>query len=340
MKIDVSVIVPVYNVENYLEGCLKSLENQTYNNFEVIIVNDGSKDKSEEIAKSICERNKNFMYIYQENKGLGGARNTGLKLAKGKYVTFLDSDDKFPSNCIEKMINHAVKNNSDVVLGRPVWEEFGEVRGTYLDSIFKGEYFLKSEDCAYICLVTSQLIKKSIIDKYKIYFPEKVTGEDVEFALNLQKHIKGIHIIPDIAYYRTERDDTINKSITQTFTSKIVEDRLKSIQRLNNISVQSNLGSNKYLKIYQNIDFIQKTIKKMNNNREKLEAISKIKEFSQKVQLPNEMYWLGFYTGKKQFKFMKNEEILRRINSENMGVNYYKNKCIFKVKNLIKGNWI
>ena len=52
------------------------------------------------------------------------------------------------------------------------------------------------------------------------------------------------------------------------------------------------------------------------------------------------MYWLGFYTGKKQFKFMKNEEILRRINSENMGVNYYKNKCIFKVKNLIKGNWI
>ena len=78
MDFNISIIVPVYNVESYLSDCLKSLQNQTYSNFEVIVVDDGSKDNSGIIAKEFCNKDKRLKYIKQENKGLGGARNTGL----------------------------------------------------------------------------------------------------------------------------------------------------------------------------------------------------------------------------------------------------------------------
>lgn len=341
MELDVSVIVPVYNVENYLESCLESLKNQTHRNFEVLIIDDGSKDNSSIIAKQFCESDNRFKYTYQENKGLGGARNTGISIAKGRYVTFLDSDDKFPKTAISTLIRHADENNSEVVLGRPMWEKNGELKETYLDNIFDKNYFLKSKDCAYVCLVTSQLICKKIIDKHNILFLEKVTGEDVEFSLNLQKQIRGIHIITDITYYRTEREDENNKSITQIFTPKIIEDRLKSIERLVNIEVVSKLGCNKYSKVYQNIHFIVTTIKKMQSEEMRIESIKKIKEFSKRVKLPNEMYWVGFNASKRQIKKMSTEKIMQKMNNvSNNNLFFYLNKIIYKFKNKIECNWL
>ena len=91
--VDISLIIPVYNVESYLERCLSSVENQTFENFEVIIVNDGSTDGSLQIIQKFLNRNVNFKLIDQENKGLGEARNVGIKNSCGRYVAFLDSDD-------------------------------------------------------------------------------------------------------------------------------------------------------------------------------------------------------------------------------------------------------
>lgn len=96
----ISIIVPVYNVEKYLKVCLDSIKNQTYNNFEVIMINDGSTDKS----KKICEeytKDARFILINQNNQGLSGARNTGLKNITGEYVLFIDSDDWIEKNCFD-----------------------------------------------------------------------------------------------------------------------------------------------------------------------------------------------------------------------------------------------
>src|SRR5690554_1078162 len=113
----ISLIIPIYNVEDYLAQNLLSVKNQTYRNFEVIIVNDGATDSSAAIAEKFIEDDDRFKLIHQENKGLSGARNTGLKEAKGDYVFYLDSDDILEDTALELLVNAAVKYQADVVQG-------------------------------------------------------------------------------------------------------------------------------------------------------------------------------------------------------------------------------
>lgn len=112
----VSIIVPVYNVEKYIEQCLQSIFNQSYKNIEVIIVNDGSTDNSKSIIKKFCNKYKNIIYIEQKNQGLSMARNRGLKEAKGNYIAFVDSDDYIDRNYIQDMYNEAIEKDSDIVI--------------------------------------------------------------------------------------------------------------------------------------------------------------------------------------------------------------------------------
>ena len=113
--IRVSVIVPIYNVKAYLKECLDSLERQTLNGIEVIMVNDGSTDGSELIAAEYSERNPNFRLLNRENGGLSAARNTGLESAQGKYVYFLDSDDFLADNAMELLYSKAESEDLDQV---------------------------------------------------------------------------------------------------------------------------------------------------------------------------------------------------------------------------------
>lgn len=112
----VSVIVPVYNVEKYLEECLQSLEKQTFSDIEVIVVNDGSKDNSGEIARRFCEKNSNFSYYEKENGGLMSAWLYGVSCCKGEYIGFVDSDDAVVPEMYEKMIRKAQETNADIVM--------------------------------------------------------------------------------------------------------------------------------------------------------------------------------------------------------------------------------
>jgi len=113
----ISIIIPIYNVEVYLANCLTSVKNQTYKHFEAILVNDGATDSSAEIATEFVQEDSRFRLIHQENKGLSGARNTGLKEAKGDFVFYLDSDDVLVNNALELLIHAAVKYDADVVQG-------------------------------------------------------------------------------------------------------------------------------------------------------------------------------------------------------------------------------
>ena len=126
MKTRISVIIPIYNVQEFLEECINSVINQTINNLElngydrnhqIILEDDGSTDNSGVIAKKYAEDNDYIEYVYEENQGLGHARNYGCEFVDGDYIIFLDSDDIVPPNAYELMYNSAIKNKSDMVIG-------------------------------------------------------------------------------------------------------------------------------------------------------------------------------------------------------------------------------
>ena len=102
----ISVIIPVYNLENYIENCLNSIVNQTYNELEILCVDDGSSDRSAEIIRSFCEKDARVKYFYQENDGVSAARNSGLEKAAGEYIMFVDSDDFIEKNMIETILKN------------------------------------------------------------------------------------------------------------------------------------------------------------------------------------------------------------------------------------------
>ena len=114
MTVKVSVILPVYNVEKYLKECLDSILNQTLQEIEVICVDDGSTDRSLEILREYEKKDKRVIVLTQENKGAGAARNKGLAIAKGEYLSFLDSDDFFASGMLEEAYRRCVEKKAQI----------------------------------------------------------------------------------------------------------------------------------------------------------------------------------------------------------------------------------
>jgi len=139
----VSIVVPVYNVERYLERCVKSLLNQTYKNVEIILVDDGSTDSSPQLCKSLTKLHSNIKCIHKNNNGLGMARNTGIDIATGDFVIFIDSDDWCDQNLIEKLIDYSEKYSaSTVISGLKRVDSIGTVKkieNHYEEECFRGE---------------------------------------------------------------------------------------------------------------------------------------------------------------------------------------------------------
>ena len=113
----ITVIVPVYNVEHYLEKCLDSLINQTYKNLEIIVINDGSTDNSGEICQEYAQKDNRIVYIEKENGGLSDARNVGLDKMTGSYVTFIDSDDWVELDYVEILYKKIIEYQADIAVG-------------------------------------------------------------------------------------------------------------------------------------------------------------------------------------------------------------------------------
>ncbi|MEI6752103.1 MAG: glycosyltransferase family 2 protein [Paludibacter sp.] len=120
-NIMVSVIIPSYNVERYLSDACNSVFAQTYTDWEAIIINDGSVDTTDQIAKSYCEKDKRFRYIFQENKGLSATRKTGIDAANGQFIQFLDADDALLPDRLEKMVKASLKVEENVILYSDYW---------------------------------------------------------------------------------------------------------------------------------------------------------------------------------------------------------------------------
>lgn len=116
----VSIVLPIYNVEKYLDRCIESVINQTYRNLEILLVDDGSPDDCPQKCEEWAKKDGRIKVIHKANAGLGYARNTGIENASGEYICFFDSDDYIDPSTIEKAYNTAQKNNSDMVFVRPL----------------------------------------------------------------------------------------------------------------------------------------------------------------------------------------------------------------------------
>lgn len=182
MKTDISIIVPIYNAEKYLNKCIKSLINQTKENLEFILVNDGSTDSSEEIIKSY--KDKRIKYFKNKNQGIGKTRNFGMQKATGKYLMFLDSDDYLALDACEKLYDKAEKEKLDIVMNDFI-KIFDDGRKEYIkqpnfkNSSLKNNPNIISENLSpWAKLYSTKLIKKN-----NIKFVEDLKYEDAPFVI-------------------------------------------------------------------------------------------------------------------------------------------------------------
>ena len=203
-----SLIVPVYNVELYLDTCIKSILEQTYQDFELILVDDGSKDSSARICDEYALKDARIQVIHNPNAGVSAARNTGLDIAKGKYVCFVDSDDWIDNRYLQTVIDNI--SNFDILFISSVWHyEDGSIRSLCMktsechngigDAIF---HLLDNEThINYFGFTWNKVFCKDIIDQFHLRFIEGLAiSEDEVFTLAYCNHIKTLKII-DIPLY-------------------------------------------------------------------------------------------------------------------------------------------
>lgn len=212
-KLLVSIIVPVYNVEEYIVECIQSIVCQTYTNIEVIIVNDGTKDSSIERLQPLLEKHIFLKVVTQKNQGLSGARNTGLNLAKGDYIAFIDSDDKVSPNYISNMVDLAYDTQADIVRGsfqgfdnRPVEGWISDFSCTPQKGTSALSKFL-NESVSFV--VWSSLYKMTLIDRHNLRFTPGILLEDGDFTTRAYLHADTVVAQNFIDYYYRIRPGSI-----------------------------------------------------------------------------------------------------------------------------------
>ncbi len=219
MRTKISVIIPIYNVEQYLAKCLDSVINQTYKNLEIICVNDCSPDNSAKILEEYSKKDDRIKIINRkENGGLSAARNSGMEIMTGEYVYFLDSDDWIDNNYIEELVSKMEEKNVDCVINlnvNNVYEDennapkmsekiYKNTQGEYISAkdFFNNRKYLRWS-------VWSHLYKRTTIQEHNIIFPDGYINEDIYFEHFYKKYIDKIFVYFGSAYNYTIRNTSL-----------------------------------------------------------------------------------------------------------------------------------
>lgn len=221
----VSIIIPIYNMEKTLDRCLNSVVNQTYDDIEIILINDGSKDSSLDIAMSYQKKDNRIIIVNQENKGISVARNNGLKEATGDLLAFVDSDDYIELDMIEKLTREIISNNADIAISDYyMFDENKKIKNTVgYPSLFGGSIYdnpLIIRDIDYA--PWNKIYKKELFDG--IEFPVNTKYEDFETILKVFSKAKKIVKVdyPLYDYYINMSGETRTQSIKNMDMLKIV----------------------------------------------------------------------------------------------------------------------
>jgi CDP-glycerol glycerophosphotransferase len=233
----ISVVVPIYNVELYLQECLESIAAQTERDLEVVLVDDGSPDGSAAIAQEFEAADPRFRLVRQANAGLGGARNTGIRHAGGELLFFVDSDDVLPPDALQRMTAALDETGSDFATGN-VWRirPAGLVPSQWLAPVF-GETRLRTHVTRFRPLITdrvawNKLWRRSFWDAHGFEFP-KGLYEDIPVTVPAHFLATSVDVLSDPIYYWRARVGPDNRSITQRRAEpKALIDRLTSMQKV------------------------------------------------------------------------------------------------------------
>ena len=228
----ISVIVPVYNVEKYLTESLNSLLHQTFDDYDIICINDGSTDKSLDLLKDFSSKNDKIKIVNQENCGCGCARNRGLKEACGEYIYFFDPDDLIEKNTLEKLYHNAINNNSDIVLFKYglIYDNKNDNSNSKYDFEYEypeinfEEHSFTYHDINHYVLNSVfapwlKLYKRTFLEKYEdIKFPTNLAFDDVLFHVKSILRAKSISYVPEILYhYRVNNPNSVNNTSKNAF---------------------------------------------------------------------------------------------------------------------------
>ena len=208
----VSVIVPVYNTENYLPRCIDSILAQTFIEFELILVNDGSEDNSGKICDNYALKDSRIIVIHKENEGVSIARNTGIKRSTGKYITFIDSDDNISTNYLLNLIEIHEKLNAELTISGFVKRNQGIDKPHYIDynGVVDIETIGSILNNNIISVPFAKIFNSDIIKTNRIIFPNGISrGEDTIFVLEYLLHIDKIALLPEYNYFYITTENSL-----------------------------------------------------------------------------------------------------------------------------------
>ena len=200
---EISVIIPVYNVEKYLERCLDSVLRQTFDNLEILCVNDCSPDNSLIILQEYAKKDSRIkIFTHDKNKGLSASRNTGLRNATGKFIYFLDSDDWIEDDFLKKMHTAITKNNQKAVCSTNILYAYED---SSVKPLMKRNFSDVIKPYSMSCqMAWSWLLEKDFIDKFDVVFPEDLKYEDLYFFHVIIRNLENVYIINTATYYHYE----------------------------------------------------------------------------------------------------------------------------------------
>ena len=254
-SIKFSVIIPVYNVEKYLNECVDSVLNQTYKNFEVILINDGSTDSSPQICDSYAEKDNRIKVIRKENGGASSARNVGIKNMTGNYVLFMDSDDFWDDRDLLSRADEVIRNyGSDVIiLG---YRKFYSEKGKYINGYDTTSYEhgktksmqIKSLICnnLFESSAWSKIVNAKLFSDNKLFFTEGVYSEDIDWNARLLSYADSFYVLPGFSLVYRQNSSSITHNIRQ----KNIEDLKSAIVKI--VDFSSEIKDREYYEWFMN----------------------------------------------------------------------------------------
>lgn len=238
----ISVIVPVFNVASYLEACILSIIKQNVNNLQIILIDDGSTDGSGEICDRFSEYDTRITVIHQTNAGVSAARNAGLKIATGKYVSFVDADDILAENAYSNLLSNISENYLSMgyvqlMSAQGVVAHTSEPIARLISKKDFLEDLFREKSGLYLGYPVDKLFDRSTIENYHLHFDEKIKlNEDRLFVLQYMLHCKGVALNNHIIYFYRQRSDGViletRRNATVTDSEMTVLDSFREMQKI------------------------------------------------------------------------------------------------------------
>ncbi len=289
MKLKVSLIIPVFNMEIYLEKCLNSAINQTLKEIEILLINDGSTDNSLEICEEYVKKDSRIVLITQENAGLSATRNTGINVAKGEFIVFLDSDDYLDLSTLEDSYSLAISEKCDIIIYNYIQvDDNGKTIYSLneKDIYAKEEYFRRILSAQTSTMACNKMFKRYLFEKNEIKFPVGIYHEDIPTIYKLFYFANKIKVLEKECYFWLKRAGSISKSIN----SKYIED-FRYIMLDTKKFLEDNNIFEKYEKEYRRrcahfLLGLKNRINDSNNNKiEKYKMRKKVKNIIKELEL-------------------------------------------------------